>query len=754
LPAEKRVTTAGGLLRELRRHGNLTAYQAEAVAEGKADRLVLGNYVLLDRLGKGGMGEVYKARHRRMDRVVALKVVASATASSDEVVQRFHREMKIAARLSHPNVVTAHDADEAKGTHFLVMECVDGEDLASLVRRQGPLSIAEAGNCVLQAARGLEYAHRQQVIHRDIKPSNLILDRLGTVKILDMGLARLKGLWGSADPVSDEELTRSGQMMGTLDYMAPEQSMDIRHADARSDIYSLGCTLYYLLIGRPVYPADTITKRLLAHREAAIPSLRAACPGVPESLDQTFQKMLAKKPEDRQQNMSEVIEALAPCPLPARKPLRSLATPRDEQAETQSYLDDQPIDTTTLPRSSEPAGPAAQPPRSPVPAPVAASRRFSARKRLALAVALGGLFLAAAAAVLLTLRTSAGTLTVEVSEPGAKVEILDAEGTVTVSGISGAERLVFSVEPGKHLLHVRKDGFEFYAQEFEMHTRGKHVVRAVLRSPSRATPASREPADPPATPTAAVVNTQRRESAQPTASSPLVGFEFSRADADSVSQVASFTNMIVIMDWGDWGEEVPKQKLQAAADAGMTIVLRVYENQRDDREADLHRVLDQKPTHIHAVLWRAWKPNVDEILKFGRDLKARHPGVAYWVDAGRENTAAMSNMPTIDPVDVLVSAGYAGTVGQARHLVAAAARESRGRPVVAYWSAFSMDDPAGNVHRTEKGVFRALLEAAHEERIAGVIFAPYASRGQLQGIAARPELIEEIKEAADRLLQK
>ena len=318
LTDEKSKSDAKALATQLVRAKQLTKYQAATVFQGKTKGLVFGEYKVLDRIGAGGMGVVLKAEHRRMKRVVAVKVLPTQAMKDDSTVRRFYQEVEAAARLTHPNIVTAYDAGEQDGMHFLVMEFVDGPDLASLLEKSGPLPIPLAVNYVLQTARGLEYAHQHGVVHRDIKPANLLLGKDGVIKILDMGLARMQEevtgteVTGTEVTADLDRLTHSGQVMGTCDYMAPEQAEDTRSADERSDVYSLGCTMYRLLTGMPMYKADSVVKAIIAHREAEVPSLMSKRSDVPLELAAVFQRMVAKRAEDRQQSMTDVISELAP----------------------------------------------------------------------------------------------------------------------------------------------------------------------------------------------------------------------------------------------------------------------------------------------------------------------------------------------------------------------------------------------------------------------------------------------------------
>lgn len=301
------------LARDLVRAAHLTPHQAGALLQGKGRGLAIGRYLVLEKLGQGGMGVVFKARNRESRRVVALKILPPSFARDPDAVHRFRREFEVAAGLSHPNIVAAIDAAEDRGVQFLTMEYVNGHNLDDLVGAVGPLPIKLAINCAIQAATGLAAAHAGGIVHRDIKPANLMLDATGLVRVLDLGLARVISAASPLGRATAGPLTQTGAYLGTVDFMAPEQADDSKRADSRADIYSLACTLYFLLTGQAPFGGDSALKRLMAHQNQQAPSLHASRSDVPAALEAAYQTMMAKRPDDRPRSMVQVIELLQSC---------------------------------------------------------------------------------------------------------------------------------------------------------------------------------------------------------------------------------------------------------------------------------------------------------------------------------------------------------------------------------------------------------------------------------------------------------
>jgi serine/threonine protein kinase len=285
----------------------LTYFQAEQLLQGKWKRFSIGKYKVLERLGTGGMGQVFLCEHKLMRRRVAVKILPTAKAAEQSSLKRFYREARAIAALDHPNIVRAYDVDQDENLHFLVMEFVDGTNLQDLVKKFGPLDLLRACHYMYGSAVGLQYAFEMGILHRDIKPANILVDRTGVVKILDMGLARFFN-------DEDDHLTKKydENVLGTADYLSPEQAVDSHAVDIRADIYSLGGTFYFLLTGLPPFPEGSVAQKLLWHQTREPKTVRDHRPDVPAEVAAIVTKMMAKEPNDRYTTPAELMAALVP----------------------------------------------------------------------------------------------------------------------------------------------------------------------------------------------------------------------------------------------------------------------------------------------------------------------------------------------------------------------------------------------------------------------------------------------------------
>jgi hypothetical protein len=490
---------------ELIRREVLTAYQARMILAGRAAELTIGRYALLDELGGGGMGQVFKARDTAMDRLVALKVIRPDLLAGPSAVLRFQQEVKAAARLAHPNIVRAYDAGTSDGRHYLVTELVVGSDLGRELARRGALPPGEACEFARQAALGLQHAYEHGLTHRDVKPSNLLLsaaDRV--VKVTDFGLARLGDAGGG--------LTAAGSVFGTPDYIAPEQASSATAADIRSDVYSLGCTLYHFMTGEVPFPGDTAMAKLVAHATQEPLSLDDSCPGVNPALAAVVRRMMAKNPADRYATPRDAADALTPfCPRP-----RAGAT----------LFGPQPSSSVPVLLSAPPASATAQlnsavtapslPPTVP-PAAVGGGTAAGRGPLLAAVAVLSVVVVALGAAVAMLLSRPAAP-TAPTPEPAAKaapatngpaaeppVTRLDRPVTFSLdwprakeAGVTvylndkplaaGEAAKPLTLPPGRYTLLARRDGIDLEARTFEVtpDDAGKPVATrpAVLPDPA------------------------------------------------------------------------------------------------------------------------------------------------------------------------------------------------------------------------------------------------------------------------------
>jgi len=330
------------IARALMKRELLTRFQAERLLAGRNTGFVLGQYRILDQLGRGGMGRVFKAEHRAMQRLVALKVLAPRMLQSERACTLFLREAQAIARIVHPNVVAAFDASKEDGHYFLVLEYVDGPNLDQLVRKQGPLPVGLACDYIKQTANGLQAAHALGMVHRDIKPSNLLVQQRtpdehspGLLKISDFGLARLSAPPSEAGTdLAGTILTKQNTVMGTPDFLSPEQARDLHRADIRSDLYSLGCTFYYLLTGRPTFPGGTAVDKLIRHSVEEPAPLSDFRLDVPAAVAAIVQRLLCKAPEERYQTPRELAEALEPYAVGGPTPWASPPPPCNREFDT------------------------------------------------------------------------------------------------------------------------------------------------------------------------------------------------------------------------------------------------------------------------------------------------------------------------------------------------------------------------------------------------------------------------------------
>jgi len=265
----------------------------------------LSDVLLEEYIGGGGMGAVFRGRDLTLHRTVAVKVLSTYQTGDSEGEKRFDTEARSAARLDHPNIARVYYVGEERGLRYIVFEYIEGTNLREIILASGPLSLAQAIGYTLQIADALVHAWQRNVVHRDIKPSNILITTDGQAKLVDMGLARLEHV-----DQAEHEMTATGATLGTFDYIPPEQARNPREADTRSDIYSLGCTLFYMLIGQPPFPDGTAVQKLLRHQNEAPPDIREFRREVPSQLSDLLERMLAKRPEDRFQNPVELAGAL------------------------------------------------------------------------------------------------------------------------------------------------------------------------------------------------------------------------------------------------------------------------------------------------------------------------------------------------------------------------------------------------------------------------------------------------------------
>ena len=462
------------LAKELVAMNLLTHHQVEKVLQGHGRDLRIGKYIIQDLLGEGGMGKVYRGRNTRLNQSVAIKELSTKLTNNTQAVRRFQREIRLSARASHPNLVTALDAEEHEGRLYLVMEYVAGQDLSRYVKDNGPLSVAEAVETVCQAAEGLRAAHDLGILHRDIKPGNLMRTGSGQVKVLDLGLASCHDSTepGREGDRTSLQLTGTGMFLGTPDYMSPEQATDGRLADARSDLYSLGCTLYALLVGQAPYHDQSGVQKLMAHSSLPIPSLESVRPDVPPGLVKVYQRLMAKAPGDRYASCGELLEDLR-----RLQALGLSAKPGRPKA-------GRPSRTATPVPVGEPASPSwpalkldDAPPRM-----RRAGARISTKERRVNWLVWGAVV--AAPLVVLSglwwlMPAPRQILRVAVDPPDAVAQLVDGAGQQVAFGSARKSLVELRAPAGSYMLEVSRDGFDRQRQEITLPVKGNALDKPV-----------------------------------------------------------------------------------------------------------------------------------------------------------------------------------------------------------------------------------------------------------------------------------
>ncbi len=330
IPPEKRTPEAidRRLARQAITAGRITLWQAQQLIAGRSSGYKIDKYTLLDLLGRGGMGRVYLARDARLNRLVALKILSQERMNNPRAIARFEREAKVGAQLQHENLVRIYDEGESGGIRYLVMEYIEGKNVGQLIAEQGSIPWPTAARLARQVALGLDHARLKELIHRDVNPCNILVNRDGTAKLTDLGLA--------IDLNDTDNVTRDGATVGTFDYVSPEQARHSRSVDTRADIYSLGCSLFHMVAGRVPFPVASLPEKLYAHQLHEPEPLNELVPGVPEGLAEVVRKMLRKRPEERYQTPAELALALEPfaiesgwmaTPAAAPAPARGVAEP-------------------------------------------------------------------------------------------------------------------------------------------------------------------------------------------------------------------------------------------------------------------------------------------------------------------------------------------------------------------------------------------------------------------------------------------